>query len=163
MLDASDNGMFGYEDMSGITAWAALLKANTSITELNLAKNDINADDAKILAPAISDNGAMTRLNLSNNDIGGEDDEPGVHALADMLRSNTTLKELNISSNNLDKECAQILAPTVGDNGALTKLDIGGNNIEQGEALEQITAICLAKSIELTETGFDEQDTSEYC
>jgi hypothetical protein len=55
-----------------------------------------------------------------------------------------------------------ILLDISSDNRALTKLDIGGNDIEQGEALEQITAICLAKSIELTGTGFDEQDTSEY-
>jgi Ran GTPase-activating protein (RanGAP) involved in mRNA processing and transport len=66
-LDASANGMFGYKGETGITAWAEALKANTSITELNLAKNDIRASDAKILAPAISDNGAMTSLDLSRN------------------------------------------------------------------------------------------------
>jgi hypothetical protein len=74
-LDASDNSMFGMEDKAGILAWADALKANTSITELNLAKNGIDADDAKILALAISDNGAMTSLNLASNDIGGWFDE----------------------------------------------------------------------------------------
>jgi hypothetical protein len=68
-LDASDNGMFGKEDKAGITAWADALKANTSITELNLAKNKINAKDTKILAPAISDNGALMLLNLSSNNL----------------------------------------------------------------------------------------------
>jgi hypothetical protein len=62
--------MFGKKDKAGITAWADALKANTSITELNLAKNGINANDTKILAPAISDNGAMTSLNISSNRIG---------------------------------------------------------------------------------------------
>jgi hypothetical protein len=71
MLDASDNSMFVGSDKTGVTAWAAALKASTSITELNLARNSINADDAKILAPAISDNGALTALDLSQNDIGG--------------------------------------------------------------------------------------------
>ena len=65
-LDASANIMFQYEDKTGITAWAEALKANTSITELNLAKNDIDASDAKILAPAISDNEALTSLDISN-------------------------------------------------------------------------------------------------
>jgi hypothetical protein len=69
MLDASYNGMFGFEDMAGITAWAASLKANTSITGLNLAKNDMNADDAKIIAPAISDNRALTKLTFGDKQV----------------------------------------------------------------------------------------------
>jgi Leucine-rich repeat (LRR) protein len=73
-LDASDNSMFGKGDKAGITAWADALKANTSITELNLAKNGITANDTKILAPAISDNEALTSLNLASNSIGGYKD-----------------------------------------------------------------------------------------
>jgi hypothetical protein len=40
----------------------------------------------------------------------------------------------------------------------LTKLDISGNSIEQGKILEQIAAICSAKSTELTGAGFGEQE-----
>jgi hypothetical protein len=69
-LDASDNSMFGKGDKAGITAWADALKANTSITELNLAKNGITANDTKILAPAISDNGALLHLDVSDNNLG---------------------------------------------------------------------------------------------
>jgi hypothetical protein len=65
-LDASANGMFGCGDKTGVTAWAAALKASTSITEL---KNDIDADDVKILAPAISDNGAMTSLTFGDKQV----------------------------------------------------------------------------------------------
>jgi hypothetical protein len=56
------------------------------------------------------------------------------------------------------------VAGAIKDMGALTKLDISGNNIKQGEAeaLEQITVICSAKSIELTGAGFNEQDNSDY-
>jgi hypothetical protein len=39
---------------------------------------------------------------------------------------------------------------------ALAKLDISGNILEKSEALEQTTAICSAKSIELTGAGFGE-------
>jgi hypothetical protein len=70
ILDASNNRMFGKRDKTGITAWADVLKASTSITELNLAKNCINAADATILAPAISDNGALSSLNLAKNHLG---------------------------------------------------------------------------------------------
>jgi hypothetical protein len=65
-LDASDNSMFGKKDKAGITAWADALKANTSITKLNLGRNGISAADMRILAPAITDNGALTSLNLSS-------------------------------------------------------------------------------------------------
>jgi hypothetical protein len=71
-LNASNNNMFGKRDKSGITAWADSLKASTSITELNLAGNKINAADTKILAPAIADMGAMTSLDLASNGLGAE-------------------------------------------------------------------------------------------
>jgi hypothetical protein len=61
--------MFGKGDTAGITAWADALKANTSITELNLAKNGITANDTKILAPAISDNGALTNLTFGEKQV----------------------------------------------------------------------------------------------
>jgi Leucine-rich repeat (LRR) protein len=69
-LDASDNKMFGWNDKTGVTAWAAALKASTSITELSLAKNDMSPDNAKILAGSIRDNGALTVLDVSQNNIG---------------------------------------------------------------------------------------------
>jgi hypothetical protein len=98
MLDASDNGMFGFKDMSGITAWAASLKANTSITELNLAKNGINADDAKILAPAISDNGALSTITVHKFPLPIQDIKTKAELDLFCPRSSTTFapgKELN--------------------------------------------------------------------
>jgi hypothetical protein len=69
-LDASNNGMFGRNDETGTTAWAAALKACTSITALNLAKNGINGNDTIILAAAISDMEALSILNLAENNVG---------------------------------------------------------------------------------------------
>ena len=69
-LDASDNDMFGRGDKSAIQAWADALKTNSSLLELNLAKNDMRADDAKIFADGVSTNGAMTSLSLSANRLG---------------------------------------------------------------------------------------------
>jgi hypothetical protein len=79
-LDASNNDMFGFGDKTGITAWAAALKACTSIMELNLAKNDIDVNDTKILAPAIRDMGALTTLDISSNSIGGFTDRRQAHS-----------------------------------------------------------------------------------
>jgi hypothetical protein len=95
--------MFGKKDKAGITAWADALKPNTSITELNLAKNKINANDTKILAPAISDNGALTSLNLASNGIGGHKDGPfssfivtpeGTAALSPIVHTSCTVSHI---------------------------------------------------------------------
>jgi hypothetical protein len=48
------------------------------------------------------------------------------------------------------------------DNGALTKLDISNNNIEQGQALQQITACCSTKGIELDSHDSDDGGGGDY-
>jgi hypothetical protein len=63
--------MFESEDKTGVTAWAVALKASSSITKLNLAQNCIDSDDAKILAPAISDMRALASLNLASKILCG--------------------------------------------------------------------------------------------
>jgi hypothetical protein len=120
------------------------------------------------LATAISDMSAISLVNLLLNNIGVDQAE----GLVGILKKHPTLKslcgnkgnetELELSGKMRGAGDASMLVPDIIDNGALTKLDISGNNIKQGETLEQITAICLTKSIELTGTSFDEQDTSEY-
>ena len=91
-LDASDNDMFGFTDKSGIQAWADALKTNSSLLELNLGKNGMNTNDAKIFADGVSTNGALTSLNVSNNALCGLNkygrgtyDASGVTALADAI------------------------------------------------------------------------------
>jgi hypothetical protein len=59
--------MFGQTNKAGITAWADALKACTSITELNLAKNGTDAEDTKILAAAISVMGALSTFTFSGD------------------------------------------------------------------------------------------------
>jgi Ran GTPase-activating protein (RanGAP) involved in mRNA processing and transport len=159
-LDVSDNDMFGKADKTGITAWADVLKVNSSLTQLNLAKNKLTAKDTMIIAPAISANGALEKLNLSDNSISGVTGEPGVHALADMLRKNSTLKELNVSKNELDAECAQILSPAISAHGALETLNISHNSIfANGQSLEvraeAATALAEALKANSTITNFN--------
>jgi hypothetical protein len=93
ILDASNNSMFGETDKTGITAWADVLKESTSITELNLAKNYINAADATILAPAISDNGAISQFTFSGE---GHDSKP-VNMETSMVEADFGRKALGVS------------------------------------------------------------------
>jgi hypothetical protein len=135
-LDASDNSMFGKKDKAGITAWADALKASTSITELNLAKNGINANDTKILAPALSDNAAISSVNVLFNDIGAEQ----AHALANVLKEHATLKslcgnkgnetELDMSGKKIGADGAIMLAPEIADNGAILQFTFSGDSYD---------------------------------
>jgi Ran GTPase-activating protein (RanGAP) involved in mRNA processing and transport len=130
-LDASDNNMFGYSDQSGMRAWAVALKANASLLELNLAKNDMNANDAKIFADGVSTNGALEKLLMGANGLKGE--ETG-KALGDAIATNTTLRELDLSGNwdgklKCDANFVKGFAVGLGANGALVKFDISANSI----------------------------------
>ena len=152
-LDASDNHMFGKKDKAGITAWADALKANTSITELNLTKNKISANDTKILAPAISDNGALLVLSLKGNNLFAA----GCKALAEGLKGNQVITELNIASNSLgwngvgaDMSGVIALADIIPDMGALAKLDMS-TNVIGAEQEKDLQRICMAGGIELTQ------------
>jgi hypothetical protein len=131
-LDASDNDMFGQKNKAGITAWADALKACTSIMELNLAKNGMDAEDMKILAAAISDMGAMTKFDISSNVIRAD----GGKALAAGLKGNQMITELNINSNELgqqsngygnDTSGVIAIADAIPDMGAMTSLDLSSN------------------------------------
>ena len=58
----------GSEDF--IRPIASMLKTNTSLKELNLAGNNLNAEAARIFSQDIHDNGALVSLSLANNSLG---------------------------------------------------------------------------------------------
>ena len=79
-----DNGALVKVDLSGnngqissgpdfIRPIANALKANTSITEINLSNNKLNAEAAEVLSDGIMDaKGALVTLDISRNAIGAE-------------------------------------------------------------------------------------------
>jgi hypothetical protein len=95
-LNLSGNTCFGGEDKTAIGSFVTAIAASTAITELNLAGNGIDSDDAAILASAIKTMGALVSLNLARSNLargkrigtssyGYETDMTGVIALADAL------------------------------------------------------------------------------
>jgi Ran GTPase-activating protein (RanGAP) involved in mRNA processing and transport len=134
-LDASGNAMFGWGDKTGVIAWAAALKASTSITELNLAENNINTDDSTILAPAISNNEALSSANLLKNNFAIDQ----AKAFASILKEHPTLKslcgnkgdetELDMSGKMSGTEDAIMLVAEIVDNEALTSLNLRKNGL----------------------------------
>ena len=78
---------------------ASMLKANTSITDLDLSKNNLNAEAAKILSEDIQDNGALAKLTFS-----------GDYSFSKPVTVETGMTEADFSDKGLDEPGAIILA-----------------------------------------------------
>jgi hypothetical protein len=77
-LDISDNRLCGLlsdgsgsYDGAGVGALSEMLKANSSLRRLNMSKNYLGPEGAKVMSVGLSDNGAMTSLNLASNALCG--------------------------------------------------------------------------------------------
>lgn len=71
------------------------LENNHSITELSLARNDMDDKNTEIIAKSLKENRALTHLNLSRNLI----TTAGVNAFIKAARSNRTLMSICVSHN----------------------------------------------------------------
>jgi hypothetical protein len=120
--------------VTGVTALANAIPDMGAISSVNLLENNINIEQAQALMIILKEHPALKSL------CGNKGDESEL----DMRRKMSGAGDVIM------------LATEVVDNRALAKLDISGNIIEKSEALEQITAICSAQSIEFTVAGFGE-------
>lgn len=85
-----------YTDLEAIVI-AELLKANTSVKRLDLARNQIGDAGARALAAMLGVNGTLEYLNLESNVFG----EKAGEAFATGLGSNATLQYLNLTYNSV--------------------------------------------------------------
>ena len=131
-LNASHNHMFGNRNKSCITAWANALKAHLSITDLNLAANELMSDDVQILANTNAV-GRLVKFDVSHNDLHAE----GGQAIAEALKNNRVMTNFNISGNclgistdeNSDMSGVIAISEAISTMKALTSLDISNNAI----------------------------------
>ena len=123
---------------------AAVLEANTTLTNLDLADNSIGPAGAESLATALKTNTTLTNLDLQGNNIG----PAGAESLATALKTNTTLTNLDLSSNNIGPDGAESLAKALKTNTALTNLYLSGNNV--GPAGAESLATVLKTNTTLT-------------
>jgi Ran GTPase-activating protein (RanGAP) involved in mRNA processing and transport len=79
----------------GVEAIAALLKMDTGLEVLGLARNVIYDDSAALLAKALSDNTSLRSLNLASH--GNRITFPGYERLWVLLSDNSSLLHLNLS------------------------------------------------------------------
>jgi len=101
---------------------------------LNLAKNIITKEGAKLLAPALAENKTIKFLDLSQNMLGVY----GVTLIAKALEKNSTLTSLNLFKNTIDVDGARAIRDMLKVNSSIDFLDIGHNRIRQ-KGLEAIS------------------------
>jgi hypothetical protein len=108
-LNLYDNSI----NVNGCHGLAKLLQgADSTLTGLNLAGNQIDDEGVAILIDALQNNTSLQELELSKNQIHDE----GVAILVDALQSNTSLKELDISENEgISVEGAKLCLQLVND------------------------------------------------
>ncbi|CAH3184204.1 unnamed protein product, partial [Porites lobata] len=129
---------------TAVAVLAAVLEANTTLTNLNLSLNNIGSAGAESLATALKTNTNLTKLNLRSNNIG----PAGGESLATGLKTNTTLKNLNLSFNSIGPAGAESLAAALRANTTLTNLNLSDNDI--GPAGAESLATVLKTNTTLT-------------
>jgi len=85
-----------YTDVEAII-FAELLKANTTVERLDLARNQINDAGTTALAAMLATNSTIEYLNLESNTFG----ERGGTAILDALATNTSVQYLNLMYNGI--------------------------------------------------------------
>ncbi|CAH3152027.1 unnamed protein product [Porites evermanni] len=122
---------------AGAESLATALKTNTTLTNLDLSQNNVGPAGADSLATALKTNTTLTNLDLSQNNVG----PAGAESLATALKTNTTLTNLNLSRNNVGPAGAESLATALKTNTNLTNLDLSQNNVGPAGAESLATAL----------------------
>lgn len=104
---------------------ASILRANETITFLDLADNQLDLEAITALTQALRVNACLKTLDLSSNKLG----DAGATAIASTLEVNQTLTSLNLYSNEIETKGATIISEALRSNRALTSLNLDHNNI----------------------------------
>ena len=130
----------------------ALSRNTTALTDLNLARNEIDDSVAESLSRALSVNTTLTYLNLSGNKIG----TPGATSLFQVLSRNTTLTYLNLSENNIGNSYVLSFFEDLSDNTTLTNLNLSGNIIDVFDAPPPWAFFVRLTHLNLSDTNIDD-------
>ncbi|KAF9176809.1 hypothetical protein BGZ51_009621 [Haplosporangium sp. Z 767] len=110
---------------NGAQALSEALKANSTLTILSLERNSIESNGAQALSEALKANSTLTTLDLGCNSIG----DNGAQALSEALRTNSTLTTLSLDRNSIGDNGVQALSEALKANSILTALDLQYNSI----------------------------------
>jgi Ran GTPase-activating protein (RanGAP) involved in mRNA processing and transport len=98
-----------------------LIKTNRTVKRLYLGGNDLDPDDAYLIANLLKSNSSIEALLLNVNYLG----DRGIEILADALAINTSITELGLASNGITDRGCKILMTAIESMPNLTRLDLG--------------------------------------
>ena len=131
---------------------AQALEKNTTLTSVNLSKNDIGNDGTMAIASVLEKkNTTLTSINLSCNDIDAE----AVMAIAFAIEKNTILTFINLDNDRHD-EVTRALTQSLKTNGNLKVLNFSNASINS-ESITAITCI-IEKSHTLNSIDLSKND-----
>ena len=137
----TDLDLYGNDiDASGAASLSEVLSVNTTLTNLKLKGNKIGASGAASLSKrGLSVNTALTNLNLSSNKIG----DSGAASLSEALTVNTTLTNLYLQGNKIGASGGSSLSEALTVNTTLTNLDLSDNEIDASGAASLSEALSV--------------------
>lgn len=107
--------------IQGGEGFVAALKGNTTLTSINLGRNNFNLNDVALIVDALIYNSSITEFDFQQNNIG----DAGAIMFAEMLRVNSYITSLNLRFNNIKN--IEPIATVLHTNQTLKKLDLGAN------------------------------------
>ncbi|KAG0276703.1 hypothetical protein BGZ95_007167 [Linnemannia exigua] len=128
VVSSQGGSEFGMEQLKRL---ADILKANVTLTILNLNNNSIEENGAVVLSEAIKTNSTLITLNLTTNSIG----ENGTVALSEALKTNSTLITLSLAFNSIGDSGAAALSEALRINSTLITLNLAFNAIGENGAV----------------------------
>jgi Ran GTPase-activating protein (RanGAP) involved in mRNA processing and transport len=134
---------------------ARVLKLNTTLKYLYLQWNSIQDEGASAIALVMKKNKTLTKLDLGRNNVS----DPTLAVFEQSLKVNVTLKTLNLSVNRIGPAGAASLAETLKANEFLTELELNQNFVldEGAEALGK----ALQKNNGLVSFSLSKNDLSD--
>ena len=138
-----------------------VLKANSSLTSLDLSGNAIRQSGASCLSDALIANSSLTSLCLSGNEIGDD----GASCLSQALIVNSSLTTLDLSRCSISQSGASCLSHALEANSSLRCFDLSQNSIgEDGAACltQALKANCCLTNVDLSENGISESGASFF-
>jgi len=139
----------------GCEALATVLKHdNTTLTDLNLAFNDIQSAGVSAIAQTLLCNKSLLRLDLSSNLIGTE----GIQTLAEAMAVNQTLTSLNLKCTGMTCDSCKLLAPALEKNHSVTHLILESNGIRNTGAIALANALVKKKNTTLYDLNLSDNE-----
>ena len=104
------------------------LAVRSDLTSIDLSRNDLDAEAAEAISPAVAVSASLTSLDLERNYIGPK----GARALGEALKVNCSLTKLSLAQNNLEEDGTRSICEALKGNTTLMELDLRGGTFTTG-------------------------------